>query len=135
MLQYKGDDQFDEVEHIMRTSFATRIDTESMTNAGLDIDYFENSQRHSKLQFLEEKVKNLEAEFKQMTTNNDNRIKLAELMQDPTVKQLLEELRLAKKQAQGLRYAIEDSVAEAKKADEEQAEDEKNTASRREDRN
>ena len=51
----------------MRTSFATRIDTESMTNAGLDIDYFENSQRHSKLQFLEEKVKNLEAEFKQMT--------------------------------------------------------------------
>ena len=40
-------------------------------------------------------------------------------MQDPEVKQLLEELRLAKKQAQGLRYAIEDSIAEAAKAEEE----------------
>ena len=45
MLQYKEKDQFDVVEHIMRTSFATRIDKEQMTNAGLDIDYFENSQR------------------------------------------------------------------------------------------
>ena len=50
-------------------------------------------------------------------------------MKDPAVKQLLEDLRLAKKQAQGLRYAIEDSVAEAKKADEE-ADEEKNMASR-----
>ena len=66
MLQYKEKDQFDVVEHIMRTSFATRIDKEQMTNAGLDIDYFENSQRQSKLQFLEEKVRKLEAEFKRM---------------------------------------------------------------------
>ena len=66
MLQYKEKDQFDVIEHIMRTSFATRIDKEQMTNAGLDIDYFENSQRQSKLQFLEEKVKKLEAEFKRM---------------------------------------------------------------------
>ena len=52
----------------MRTSFATRIDTEKMTNASLDVDYFENSQKHSKLQFLEEKSKKLEAEFKQLTS-------------------------------------------------------------------
>ena len=70
MLQYKGKDQFDVVENIMRTSFATRIDTEKMTNAGLDIDYFENSQRQSKLQFLEEKVVKLEADFKSVTTQN-----------------------------------------------------------------
>lgn len=38
-------------------------------------------------------------------------------MQDPEVKVLLDNLRDAKKKAQGLRYALEDSVAEAKAAD------------------
>ena len=36
------------------------------------------------------------------------------------MKALLEELRLAKKQAQGLRYSIEDSIAEAKGAEEDE---------------
>ena len=43
-------------------------------------------------------------------------------MKDPAVKTLLEELRLAKKQAQGLRYSIEDSIAEAKAAEKEENE-------------
>ena len=38
-------------------------------------------------------------------------------MKDPEVKFLLDDLRDAKKKAQNLRYALEDSVAEAKVAD------------------
>ena len=42
VLQYKGADQFDVVEEIMRTSFAMRIDQSKMTEASLDVDYFNN---------------------------------------------------------------------------------------------
>ena len=45
----------------MRTSFATRIDTDKMTNESLDADYFNNSQRTSKLQMLEERIEELES--------------------------------------------------------------------------
>ena len=38
-------------------------------------------------------------------------------MKEPEMKVLLDNLRIAKKKAQGLRYALEDSVAEAKAAD------------------
>lgn len=38
-------------------------------------------------------------------------------MKEPEMKGLLDNLRDAKKKAQGLRYALEDSVAEAKAAD------------------
>ena len=108
----------------MRTSFATRIDTEKMTFGSLDgvrfnpnnldENFAENTQKHAKLKFLEERVTKLEAEFKQHTTQN-SQIKLAELMKDPAVKETLEELRLTKRQAQGLRFAIEDLESETQK--------------------
>ena len=49
VLQYKGSDQFDVIEDIMRTSFARRIDESKLTEASLDVDYFNNMQRQSKL--------------------------------------------------------------------------------------
>jgi len=45
-------------------------------------------------------------------------------MQDAEVKATLDELRLAKKKVQGLRYALEDSVAEAKAELDDAAKDE-----------
>ena len=57
VLQYKGDGTFDEVENIMRTSFAERICVESMEDASLDVDYFNNMTRLSKLHRFEEKIK------------------------------------------------------------------------------
>ena len=41
-------------------------------------------------------------------------IKLAELIKDPEIKAVLDELRLTKKKVQGLQYALADSDAEAK---------------------
>ena len=38
-------------------------------------------------------------------------------MKNPDVKATLDELRLVKKKVQGLKYAIEDSVAEAREAE------------------
>ena len=49
VLRYVGKDQFDEVEAIMRTSFARRIDKQQLADSSLDIDYFNNMQRTSKL--------------------------------------------------------------------------------------
>lgn len=64
VLHYRGKDDFYVVENIMRTSFAPRIDKARMTDESLDVDYFNNMQKLSKLQMLEERVKSLEAAFK-----------------------------------------------------------------------
>ena len=44
-------------------------------------------------------------------------------MKNPEIKALLDELRISKKKAQGLRYALEDSVAEAKAEEEKSMKD------------
>ena len=90
----------------MRTAFATRIDTEKMGKGSLDgvrfngndpdENFAANAQKQGKLQFLEDRIKELEAEFKQHTTQN-SQIKLADLMKEPAVKATLEELRLSKR--------------------------------------
>ena len=49
VLKYSGKDAFDEVENVMRTSFALRIDKQFIEDASLDADYFNNMQRISKL--------------------------------------------------------------------------------------
>ena len=117
VLRYVGKDQFDEVEAIMRTSFARRIDKQQLADSSLDIDYFNNMQRTSKLQHFEERVKQLEHDFRMLQSQKSEggKIKLAELMQDPEVKATLDELRDCKKKVQGLRYALADSIAEAQK--------------------
>ena len=102
----------------MRTSASPRIDNKKMASESLDIDYDLNSQRQARLQILEERIKDLEAEFKNFTTQSQSggqQIKLAELMQDPRVKVTLEKLRVSKKQAMGLKFDIAEESAEAKK--------------------
>ena len=99
MVQYRGSGQFDIVENIMRTSFAQRIDSSKLTEDSLDVDYFNNSQRTSKLHMLEEKIEKLEADFRRMTVAAGREVKLAELVKDPKVKEVLDELRQSKKKA------------------------------------
>mmetsp|Transcript_1774 Transcript_1774/g.2509 ORF Transcript_1774/g.2509 Transcript_1774/m.2509 type:complete len:125 (+) Transcript_1774:573-947(+) len=60
VLRYRGNDEFDVLEDIMRTSFAMRIDKKLIEDASLDADYFNNMQRISKLQMFEDRVKELE---------------------------------------------------------------------------
>ena len=93
VVQYRGSGQFDIVENIMRTSFAQRIDSSKLTEDSLDVDYFNNSQRTSKLQMLEQKIEKLEADFRRMTVAAGREVKLAELVKDPKVKEVLDELR------------------------------------------
>ena len=66
VLRYVGKDQFDEVEAIMRTSFARRIDKQHLADSSLDVDYFNNMQRTSKLEHFEERVKQLEHDFRML---------------------------------------------------------------------
>ena len=88
----------------MKTAFAMRIDTDKIMNEELDEDYFNNLQRHTKYQKIDTRVKDLEAKFKSLTTGKD--IKLAQLMQQPEIKELLVELRSEKKKLEKLQHAM-----------------------------
>ena len=60
-MKYSAPDQFDVVKKIMRTAFAQRIDSDRLIDEQLDADYFNNMQRHTKLQTIEKRVRELEA--------------------------------------------------------------------------
>ena len=90
----------------MRTAFAMRIDKDRIMEESLDVDYFNNLQRHDKLNKLVKVVADLENEFKQMAGKG---LSLAEMMKDPKCGAVLTELRKEKKKLQKLQYAISDA--------------------------
>ena len=79
----------------------------------MDADFYNNHQRFTKIQLLEEKVSKLEGEFKSAVASNKT-IELKELMAQESTKELLSELRATKKNLEKLKLAMQDSLAEAK---------------------
>ena len=108
ILRYSGVDQFDSVKKIMKTAFSQRIDKSRLKEESLDADYFNNSQRHTRLDNLEAKVKDLEIKFKTLSAGKD--LKLAQLMEVPEIKVVLLELRAEKKRLEKLKLAIRDAA-------------------------
>ena len=108
MLKYSGTDQFDSVKKIMKTAFSQRIDKSRLKEESLDVDYFNNSVRHTRLDNLEAKVKDLEIKFKSLSAGRD--LKLAQLMEVPEIKVVLLELRGEKKRLEKLKLAIRDAA-------------------------
>ena len=79
VLKYLGAKEFEVVETIMKTAFARRIDELREVDESMDADFYNNHQRFTKIQLLEQKVSELEANFKQAVAENKT-IELKELM-------------------------------------------------------